>query len=67
MEGIFLKNNNKKKQISEQKHNKNEKKKKRVLSRIGTRQFRFYATLPYHYTTRDDYVHLALPPPANAL
>ena len=63
MEGIFKKNNNKKKKANkQQKHNKNEKKKEkeRVLSRSGTRQFRFYATLPYHYTTKYDYVHLAL-------
>ena len=64
MEGIFWKNQQQQKKANkQQKHNKNEKKKKkkeRVLSRSGTRQFRFYATLPYHYTTKDDYVHLAL-------
>ena len=63
MEGIFKKKTKtqKKKQISNKNITKTRKKEKeRVLSRSGTRQIRFYATLPYHYTTKDDYVHLAL-------
>ena len=63
MEGIFKKKNKntKKKQISNKNITKTRKKEKeRVLSRSGTRQIRFHATLPYHYTTKDDYVHLAL-------
>ena len=63
MESIFKKKKQQQQKANkQQKHNKNEKKKEkeRVLSRSGTRQFRFYATLPYHYTTKDDYVHLAL-------
>ena len=63
MEGIFKKKTKtqKKKQISNKNITKTRKKEKeRVLSRSGTRQIRFYATLPYHYNTKDDYVHLAL-------
>ena len=62
MEGIFLKKTaTKKKQISNKNITKTKKKEKeRVLSRSGTWQFRFYATLPYYHTTKDDYVHLAL-------
>ena len=65
MEGIFKKKKTTTtttKQISKQKHNKNEKKKEKGTEHNWnpTILVLWDATLPHHYSTKDDYLHLAL-------